>query len=133
MFFERINKRLFVVLIGVLCLFHSGCDSAVKWSRGNYEVYWIDSPGNLQLGYRLGSGRWVGRVQHQVIAVGASTKWIVAQRRPPGSSEIEYYYWLISLDGEYKNASDVVKGPFTKSQFANEGKSRDFPKFSTRF
>ena len=79
-----------------------------------------------------GSGH--GRVMHQVIAVGEDSAWMVAAQHPNGDKEETlYYYFSKADDSPLKNADEIVKGPFSKVEFAAEKKRLGLPEFLKRF
>lgn len=110
-----------------------GCDSP-KWKSGHYEIYWIDQPNDLVLGRDLGRQGRIGRVMSQVYAVGEDEKWIVVARYPDGDRTIrEFFYFNKNLDGDYKNAEDIVEGPFTRAEFRKKKLKYNLPSWSEYF
>lgn len=112
--------------LGSIVLFSFGCDSRTEWRSGPYELYWIDNPKELQLGYRLDNGALIGRVSPIVDAVGENADWIVARRKDAGGVH-SYYLIPKALDDQHKNSSDIVEGPLDLSEFRRLECSKGLP------
>lgn len=115
-----------------LALFLLGCDSRTEWRDGNYEIRWIDTP-ELSLNLNIGEGAFVERVPADVIAVGSNTAYIVVKHRNPKSKVITYFYLEKNKDGIYKNASDVVQGPYSEVEFKELTNKIVLPMFKREF
>ena len=104
----------------------------VKWQSGEYKVSWLDS--SLTLSRIIDDSTSIGRIMHQVCAVGEDDTWIVAQRKPQSNSQItEYYYFSKRADTKYKNADDIVHGPFNELEFSKRKAKLNLPHFSEKF
>jgi hypothetical protein len=109
-----------------------GCDTSTEWRSGKYSVYWIDV--DLNLGIDAGDGVSIGRVMHRVCSVGESDKWIVAARHPGGDrTHKEFYYFSKAADHPFKNADEIVLGPFTESEFNSHKIRLSLPDFERHF
>lgn len=123
--------KCFCVAAVALC-YLSSCDSDVNWSSGEYAVYAIDSPSNRVLGRKVKNGNYVGRVGSTVIAVGENRKWITVARRDESGTRL-FYYLCKDDDDDYKNAEDVVKGPYNRSEFARHKSRLGLPELDIKF
>ena len=119
------------LLVGVLLF---GCDSGERWASGKYMVYWIDASANLKLGYDLGDGGIIQRVESQVIAIGEDALWIVVARHPEcDKTKTEYFFLSKPDDAPSKNMNEIVQGPFTEAEFGQKSKDLNLPHFSKHF
>ncbi len=119
-----------VTILTVLTL--SGCDTSTEWRSGKYSVYWIDV--DLNLGIDAGDGVSIGRVMHRVCSVGENDTWIVAARFPGGDkTRKEFYYFSKAADHPFKNADEIVLGPFTESEFLAHKTRLSLPEFDKHF
>ena len=110
----------------------SGCDTSTEWKSGKYSVYWSDV--DLNLGIDAGDGVSIGRVMHRVCSVGENDKWIVAARHPGGDkTRKEFYYFSKAADHPFKNADEIVLGPFTESEFNRHRIRLSLPDFEKHF
>ena len=124
--------NLTLSVIAAACF--TGCDSGTVWKSGKYEVYWIETSSDLTLGYDLGGGGIIGRVEPQVFAVGEDDAWIVAARYPNGNkAKKEFFYFPKAQDHRYKNAAEIVLGPFTEAEFDKLKSDLALPDWSKRF
>ncbi|SKA96991.1 hypothetical protein SAMN02745166_02511 [Prosthecobacter debontii] len=127
-------RRFYLVGLGLILVCLTGCDSGEVWRSGSYSVYWIDISTDLTLGRNLGGGSSIGRVMPQVFAVGEDADWIVAARHPESDRFTdEFFYFAKAEDGPYKNADEVVKGPFTRAQFEQLRKELGLPGWTKEF
>ena len=121
-----------LISFGLMLSVLAGCNSSTKWKSGSYIVHRIDT--HLILSYDLGGGSSIGRVMHEVAAVGEDDEWIVAMRNPEGDRSVtEYYYFRKSADDRHLKAEDIVKGPFSKSEFEKIAADLGLPNFSRHF
>lgn len=126
-------RQLGQLFVGLLLLGLPGCDSGELWRSGPYSVYWIDISSDLTLGRDIG-GDAIGRVMPQVFAVGEDARWIVAGRHPDGDLLTEeFFYFAKAEDDPYKNADEVVKGPFTRIKFEQLRKELGLPGWTKEF
>lgn len=121
-----------LIRLSLLLFFITACDSGVLWKDSPYEVYWVDTTDNQSLGYSLGDGGIIQRVD-KVIAIGSNEKYIVAKQRSINQQKILYYYLEKAKDKKFYDASDVVKGPFSIEQFKREKQYLGLPDFTHTF
>lgn len=126
--------RLSFLCLGLSMVALSGCDSGEAWRSGPYSIYWFDSSANLELGLDLENGSIIGRIGPSIFAVGENTEWIVAGRHPNGDKDKEqFFYFSKAEDSTHKNANEVVKGPFTRTQFEQLRQKLDLPGWTKEF
>ncbi len=113
--------------------FLSACDSGTHWENGSYSVYWIDTSANRQLGYNIGGGSYIGRVEGEVIGVGVNTKYVVAKRINHQIKKEEYFYIEKSKDHKFKNGYDISIGPLDERLFLVKQKELGLPQINTEF
>ena len=118
---------LILILIGSCGLF----DSGEVWHGGPYTLYWIDIPENVTLGYDLGDGNSIGRIEEQVFAVGWDGNYLVAQQHPKGDNKIINYFIIdAKKDSPMAESKDVVMGPLTEAEYKTKSKELNLPQFS---
>lgn len=110
----------------------SSCDTDTRWRSGKYSVYLIDV--DLVLGIDAGDGVSIGRVMHRVCSIGENERWVVAARYPGGDkSRKEYFYFSKAADHPFKNADEIVLGPYTESEFNGHKDRLSLPDFQKHF
>ncbi|KAF7783547.1 hypothetical protein PRUB_a3341 [Pseudoalteromonas rubra] len=113
--------RAFLVL---LSLFLVGCSPV--WEEPPYEIYYID--GAKTLGYRLGEGGYIGRVDEPEL-VKTNEKYISVYACPHKSCA--FYYIDKAKDHKFAEADEFVFGPYTKAQFTALVKKLGLPNVRT--
>lgn len=109
-------RSLLVILLVVLV----GCSPS--WEEGPYEVYWID--GTKSLGYKLGNGAFIGRVDFpQEITSNANYLSVSSCQ----NEFCSYYYIDKAKDHKFAGSGEFVYGPFTKSEFLVLQERLDLP------
>jgi len=122
-----------MTIVVLLFLMLTSCDSGTQWSDGSYSVYWIDTRENRQLGYDIGDGSAIGRVEGEVIGVGANSKYVVARRINHSNGNIEYFYIEKSKDHKFKNWNEISVGPLTEVEINEKTSELMLPKISMEF
>ena len=126
------NRPISFILTILAVFAISGCDSSTEWRSGKHSVSWIDV--DLNLGIDTGDGASIGRVMHRVCSVGENDRWIVAARYPGGDkTRKEYYYFSKAADHPFKNADEIVLGPFTETEFISHKTRLSLPDFEKHF
>jgi hypothetical protein len=111
----------------------SGCESAPQWTSGNYEVYSMGGPTELEFGVDVGGGTQ-GLVNPQVAGVGEDALWIVVKQHPKDDkTKTNYFYLPKRSSDEQKKGLDVVQGPFSEKEFEQKSKDLKLPPFSRSF
>ncbi|WP_105254938.1 hypothetical protein [Pseudoalteromonas sp. T1lg75] len=83
------------------------------WKELPYEVYYID--GAKTLGYSLGDGAYIGRVDEPKY-IATNTKYISVYACPENTCS--YFYIDKTKDHKFAEHNEFVFGPYTKAQFA---------------
>ncbi|MBE0357356.1 hypothetical protein [Pseudoalteromonas phenolica] len=91
-------------------IFLLGCSP--NWREAPYEVYIID--GTKSLGYALGNGGYIGRIDEPVNI--ASDETFLSVYACP-KNVCGFYYIDKRNDHKYAEAQDVVFGPLSEEQF----------------
>ncbi len=122
--------RVKSTLLAISFLFSlAGCDSRVLWRDAPYQVYWIDnSP--YKLGYDLGNGGVISKVDH-VNAVGSDSSYVVVRSHKPGSDQSLYYFIDKAVDSVYRK--DSVEGPFSREAYEALKEKKNLPDFEKEF
>lgn len=100
------------------------CDSGVEWSSPPYQVYWIDTRSELELGYRQGDS-WHARVLPRVVAVARNDNFVTAIREH--GDQRKFYYIEIAKDDFLLNANEITQGPFSAADFEELKSTLDLP------
>lgn len=126
-------RRLYFLGLSFAAGILAGCDSDHLWESGPYTVYWINSSADVRLGIEVGGGL-IKRVGPRIFAIGEDDRWIVAARHPEGDRRTEeFFYFAKAEDDPYKNADQVVKGPFTREKFDQLRQELSLPGWTKEF
>lgn len=108
------------VLLVLASLFLVGCSPT--WKELPYEVYYI--AGTKTLGYSLGEGAYVGRVDEPK-HIGSNAKYISVYACPDNSCS--YFYIDKVNDHKYAEHNEFVFGPYTKVQYSGLESTLELP------
>ncbi len=106
----------------ILCLVISACDlfSSTYWEEDNYYIQ-NDSGSAFgkSLYYDLGDGNGIGRVEF-VTKIGSGEKYLIIESQQ--KTENKKDYWILDKTKDHRlfNASEIVEGPYTESDFLNK-------------
>ncbi len=102
-------------------------------ASGNYEVYSMGGPNELEFGVDVGGGIQ-GLVNPQVAAVGEDDLWVVVKQHPNGDkTKTDYFYFPKRSNAEQRKGHDVVQGPLSESEFARKTNDLKLPPLSRYF
>ncbi|HMN47365.1 MAG TPA: hypothetical protein PKE27_22510 [Povalibacter sp.] len=122
------------LVLASLCLYMGACglwNSGIEWRGGPYILIWIDDPSTPRLGYDLGEGTSVGRIDETVFAVGWDGRYVVAKQHPDGNKNVTNYFFIDSNnDQPHSDPGAVVVGPLNESEFSNKARELGLPAFS---
>lgn len=121
----------FITLLSCLLTSCGAFDSGVVWRGGPYELYWIDISDRVCLGYDLGNGNSIGRIDECVFAVGWDGRYLVAKQHPKGDKKITNYFIIdAQKDSRYTDPKHVVLGPISEEEFKAKVSELNLPPFS---
>ena len=108
----------------IFSLIFSSCDffSSTDWREEKYYVQ--DDAGSAYgktLYYELENGNGVGRVEF-VSKIGSDDKYLIIESQQTTENQKEYWILDKTKDGGQFNASQIVEGPLSKSEFLNKKK-----------
>lgn len=113
----------------VLSLLLAGCsDSGEKWRSGDYVVYWIDNTNERVLGYDVGDGAFIKRIDAKVKSVGANEGYISVVSCQ--ETKCSYFYIDRKIDHKYADSHESVSGPFNEEQFKSKSTELGLPTLS---
>ena len=115
---QRKSVRNLLVFVSLFLL---GCSPS--WKEGPYEVNWID--GTKTLGYSLGEGAYIGRIDEPRI-IASNENYISVYACP--DDPCSYYYIDKIKDHKFAEHDEFVYGPFTELEFAALVVSLGLPK-----
>ncbi|MCF2911255.1 hypothetical protein L1285_23460 [Pseudoalteromonas sp. DL2-H2.2] len=113
--------RRFLVFVS---LFLIACSPS--WEESPYEVYYID--GTKTLGYSLGEGGYIGRIDEPV-NIKANEKFISVYACP--YKACGFYYIDKIKDHKFAEHDEFVFGPYTNEQFIRLVKKLGLPSISS--
>lgn len=106
-------------------------DSGVEWRAGPYALLWLDTAESTSIYRELGEGRWIGRVDSTVFAVGWDGRYLVAKQHPKNDRRTTNYFIVnASKDSDYIDPTEIVTGPLTASEFQKKNTELHLPAFS---
>ena len=118
-------------LLIILSLFLTACsDFGENWRSGDYAVYWIDNPNDKELGYEVGDGVFITRINSRISAVGENESYISAISC--SKNKCSYFYIDRKKDHKYADGPEAVYGPFNKEQFEIKTAELGLPALSTK-
>jgi hypothetical protein len=126
--------RVRVVVSVITCAVLSSCgffDSDVMWRGGPYQLVWIDTLDSSHIGFDLGNGASIGRIESTVYSVGWDGKYLVAKQHPKGDKgKVNYFYIDSRQDSQAAEPASVVVGPLSEAEFVAKSKLLGLPVFS---
>ena len=102
--------RVTVMFLAMLCA--SSC--VPVWQEPPYEVYYID--GKKTLGYSLGQGAFIGRVDEPK-SISSNAKYLSVYAC--AEQFCSYFYIDKVNDHQFAERNEFVFGPYTQAQFAS--------------
>lgn len=118
-------------LLIILSLFLTACsDFGENWRSGDYAVYWIDNPDDKVLGYEVGEGAFIKRIDARISAVGANENYISAISC--SNNKCSYFYIDRLKDHKYADGPEAVNGPYNKEEFEAKTSELSLPTLSTQ-
>ena len=127
-------KRIIIGLLAIVFL--SGCMDLSEKKYWKYKDYYIsDNPGNLSktLYINIEEGSGLGRVEG-ITKVSVVDDFILCESIT-ASETGEVSFWILNMqhDSKYLNASEVVKGPFSSTEFSSLLEELEKPTNQTPF
>lgn len=116
---------LTVVAVLSFALLLSACDSRTLWEDEKYEVYWIDSPDNIELGIKVDDSSFIGR--YRPLSVGSDKNYLVVR-------DTRGYFYVVKAEDDWKD--DIRRGqhgPYTLAQFNVVKRNLKLPDFEKHF
>lgn len=114
--------RVFWISMSLLLV---GCSP--NWEDIPYKIFFID--GTKKLGYSLGGGSFIGRVDEPK-HISSNTKYISVYACPEKSCS---YFYIDKLnDHKFAEYDQFVFGPYTKEQFSSLVAELGLPRLKTR-
>jgi hypothetical protein len=110
----------------------TGCDVHNEKLVGPYILIAVDTTQQMSVGYSLGNGGGIGRIEPVVFAVGWNDRYIVAKQHPKGDRSVTRFYYLdMAKDEKYPTGGQLsaVAGPLTGAQFAEAQVRLGLPDF----
>lgn len=109
------------VILVLASLFLVGCSQT--WKELPYEIYYLD--GTKSLGYSLGDGFYIGRVDEPKY-VASNDKYISVYACP--ENMCSFFYIDKANDHKFAEPNEFVFGPYTKVQFVSLESKLGLPK-----